>query len=65
MFRMYRTYDGIPTRNEDLLREMPGISEALELLSLYEDVNGFQVAIYEVAANGTDETLAYATDLPL
>jgi hypothetical protein len=61
MFRIYRIFAGIPTRNQDFLRGADTITEAMEFLPLYEQENGFAVAIYEVEPNGRDETLAYFT----
>lgn len=61
MFRIYRVYDGIPTRNEDFLRGAETMLEATDWLHTYEDANGYAVAVYEVLDGGVDEVLAYAT----
>lgn len=66
MYNVYRTYRGIPTRNSDWLRQDKDFNGLVEFCQrLYEQANGFAIAIYEtVMVDGTassEEILRYRT----
>ena len=60
MVNIYRVFRNVPTRNEDFLRTVGTVAEALGFRALYEGANHFGIAVYEVEDDST-EALRYDT----